>query len=490
MAVLLDTSAGELVIDLFVREAPKACRNFLSLCKLKYYNNCLIFNVQQNYILQSGDPTGTGTGGCSALGLLHKNENLTFDDEIHKARKFDRVGLVCMAHQRPNANRSQFFITLRDEDMDHLAEQYTVFGEISEGHDVLEILNNLYCDGDGRPYQDVRIKHTYVLDDPLEEIPGLVAPPSSPVATKPTQETVKSRIPYEENLDAVVEGRTEAEIEQSIKRKEAHSRAMVLEMVGDLPDAEAKPPVEVLFVCKLNSITTDADLEIIFSRFGHIRKCEIIRDSKTGDSLNYAFIEYDSEEACLRAYEKMNNVLIDDRRIKVDFSQSVAHLWNKYTQKPRQQPRAAPSSAQAGGNKPHGSPPAASPPNKHGKSIGDSRHQSAAGSSSGHGHKGRDGDDRRDNGGKTSGSGSRAPERDRSRDRRDSRDGDRDRDRDRERDRRERDRDGHRDRDRDSRRHQDTSKDHGSRRDDRSRDRSRDRHRERDRSGDRHRDRR
>jgi peptidyl-prolyl cis-trans isomerase-like 4 len=336
MAVLLDTSAGEVVLDLFVHDAPVACRNFLSLCKLKYYNNCLIYNIQQNYILQTGDPTGTGIGGSSAYGLVKHDEGIVFDDEINKARKFDKVGLVCMAHQRPNANKSQFFITLRDEDLDHLVGQYTIFGEVSEGHETLSTLNNLYCDGDGRPYQDVRIRHTYVLDDPLDEIPGLVEPSASPVTVKPDQETVKARIPYEQNLDDVLEGRTEAEIEQSIKRKEAHSRAMVLEMVGDIPDVEAKPPVEVLFVCKLNAVTTDADLEIIFARFGNIRKCEIIRDYKTGDSLNYAFIEFDNEESCIRAYEKMNNVLIDDRRIKVDFSQSVAHLWNKYTQKPRQ----------------------------------------------------------------------------------------------------------------------------------------------------------
>jgi peptidyl-prolyl cis-trans isomerase-like 4 len=78
-----------------------------------------------------------------------------------------------------------------------------------------------------------------------------------------------------------------------------------------------KPPSEVLFVAKLNPVTTDADLELIFSRFGQIKECAIIRDFKTGDSLNYAFIEFETEDAVLEAYEKMNNVLIDDRRIKV-----------------------------------------------------------------------------------------------------------------------------------------------------------------------------
>ncbi|CAN0433827.1 unnamed protein product [Discosporangium mesarthrocarpum] len=81
------------------------------------------------------------------------------------------------------------------------------------------------------------------------------------------------------------------------REKTARSNAVVLEMVGDLPDADMKPPDNVLFVCKLNPVTTDDDLEIIFSRFGACQ-AEIIRDHITGDSLNYAFVEFDTVEAC------------------------------------------------------------------------------------------------------------------------------------------------------------------------------------------------
>lgn len=97
-------------------------------------------------------------------------------------------------------------------------------------------------------------------------------------------------------------------------------------MVGDIPDADAKPPENVLFVCKINPVTTSEDLEIIFSRFGPIISCEVIRDQKTGDSLQYAFIEFENEDDCEQAYFKMDNVLIDDRRIHVDFSQSLAKV--------------------------------------------------------------------------------------------------------------------------------------------------------------------
>ena len=93
-------------------------------------------------------------------------------------------------------------------------------------------------------------------------------------------------------------------------------------MIGDLPEADSKPPSNMLFIAKLNQVTTEEDLETIFSRFGNITSCDIIRDKKTGDSLCYAFLGYDTDEACENAYFKMNNVLIDDRRIKVSAQDS------------------------------------------------------------------------------------------------------------------------------------------------------------------------
>merc|ERR1719414_1782836 len=132
-----------------------------------------------------------------------------------------------------------------------------------------------------------------------------------------------SRIGADEDLDDD-EGLTEREREETMAEKEAKAQATILEMVGDLPEADCAPPENVLFVCKLNAVTTDDDLEIIFSRFGKVVSCEVIRDHKTGDSLQYAFVEFEDKDACEKAYFKMDNVLIDDRRIHVDFSQSVS----------------------------------------------------------------------------------------------------------------------------------------------------------------------
>jgi len=123
-----------------------------------------------------------------------------------------------------------------------------------------------------------------------------------------------------------------AEREEEMERREAKSHAVVLEMLGDLPDADVAPAENVLFVCKLNPITTDDDLTLIFSRFDANARATVIRDPITQDSLCYAFVEFSSPQPCTEAYFKMNNVLVDDRRIKVDFSQSVSKEWNRYTQ--------------------------------------------------------------------------------------------------------------------------------------------------------------
>ncbi len=91
----------------------------------------------------------------------------------------------------------------------------------------------------------------------------------------------------------------------------------MLEMIQDIPDADLKLPENYLFVCKLNECTKEEDLEVIFGRFGGIRSCEIVRDWKTGDSLQYAFIEFETDKACeegiyfYKAYWKMENALID-----------------------------------------------------------------------------------------------------------------------------------------------------------------------------------
>jgi len=299
-------------------------RNFLKLCKIKYYNFCLFYDVQKDFIVKTGDPTGTGNGGESIYGILGGEKS--FKDEINLKLKHKKIGVVSMANPQKDANGSQFFITLA-ENLERLDQKHTVFGQVEEGLDVLKAINNAYCDENGRPWVDIRIKHTVILDDPFDDPEGLPIPDRSP---EPTREQLADvRIGDDEKLNEF-EGMTEEEVEKVKRQQAAKSQALTLELVGDLPYADIKPPENVLFVCKLNRVTTDEDLGIIFSRFGPIRSCEIIRDKKTGDSLQYAFIEFENQEDCEEAYFKMDNVSIDDSRIHIDFSQSVSKLQSEW----------------------------------------------------------------------------------------------------------------------------------------------------------------
>ncbi|KAK6235855.1 hypothetical protein SCA6_011192 [Theobroma cacao] len=302
---------------------------------IKYYNGCLFHTVQKDFTAQTGDPTGTGSGGDSVYKFLYGDQARFFGDEIHLDLKHAKKGTVAMASAGENLNASQFYFTLRD-DLDYLDGKHTVFGEVAEGFATLTRINEAYVDEKNRPYKNIRIKHTYILEDPFDDPPQLseLIPDASPEG-KPKDE-VDDDVRLEDDWVPMDEQLGTAELEEVLRAKDAHSRAVVLESIGDIPDAEIKPPENVLFVCKLNPVTEDEDLHTIFSRFGTVLSAEVIRDYKTGDSLCYAFIEFETKEACEQAYFKMDNALIDDRRIHVDFSQSVAKLWSQYRRKDHQ----------------------------------------------------------------------------------------------------------------------------------------------------------
>ncbi|CAG9327092.1 PPIL4 [Blepharisma stoltei] len=316
MAVLLETSIGDIVIDLYPDLCPKTCLNFLKLCKIKHYNNSLFYNIEKNYTVKCGHLNQDN----SIFGILQGQEKKYFEDEITPVLKHDRVGIVSMANRGPDMSASHFFITLGSQGQD-LDRKHTIFGIVGEGLDIVENFNKIYCDDAGRPYRDIRIKHTYILEDPFPDLPNLIVPNS------PEPVTESDRLLDNEKIDENID---EKQIETSIKENEAKTRAIVLEILGDLPDADIKPPENVAFVCRLNAHTTSQDLYVIFSRFGPIKSCEVVKDWKTGESLQYAFIEYENPRDCEEAVLKMDRVRIDERRIHVDFSQSVSKLWKKY----------------------------------------------------------------------------------------------------------------------------------------------------------------
>ena len=240
------------------RETKLSRCSFLKLCKVKYYNFSPVHSVQKNFTFQTGDPIGPDStesdGGSSIWGVLDGPSKRTFPLELPKLKHHER-GTVSMAtvpsSHDPDLRlaASQFTVTL-DDNLDYLDGKAAIFGKVVEGFDVLEKVNMAFIDDRGRPLKDIRIRHTVVLDDPFDDPTGLVEPPESPVPSKAQLDTV--RIADDEDLDDDMD---EEAMETLRREREARAQALTLEMVGDLPFAEVKPPENVLFVCKLNPVT-------------------------------------------------------------------------------------------------------------------------------------------------------------------------------------------------------------------------------------------
>jgi peptidyl-prolyl cis-trans isomerase-like 4 len=164
MSVLIETSLGDIVIDLHYEACPKACTNFIKLCKIKYYNNVVIHRIQKDLCFETGDPLGTGKGGESVFSLLSKRKQRYFQDEIKPSLIHDKMGTVSMTNGGPNTNGSQFFITTSNTPLPYLDGKHTIFGQVVEGLDVIVKINKAYCDAEERPLRNIRIRHTIILD--------------------------------------------------------------------------------------------------------------------------------------------------------------------------------------------------------------------------------------------------------------------------------------------------------------------------------------
>ncbi|MFA6636353.1 MAG: peptidylprolyl isomerase [Candidatus Omnitrophota bacterium] len=152
--IVLETTQGNIEIALIPEIAPKACENFTELAEEGYYDGTVFHRVINGFMIQGGDPTGTGRGGTSKWGA-------PFEDEVVQSVTFDRAGILAMANSGPNSNGSQFFITTAPAPW--LNMKHTIFGEVVGGEDVVKKIETVPVGGGDRPVEDQRIIKAYAV---------------------------------------------------------------------------------------------------------------------------------------------------------------------------------------------------------------------------------------------------------------------------------------------------------------------------------------
>jgi cyclophilin family peptidyl-prolyl cis-trans isomerase len=153
MNATLQTNHGAIELELFPDDAPKTVENFTKLARDGFYDGVIFHRVIPDFMIQGGDPTGTGTGG----------PGYSFEDEfnVHKVER----GALAMANAGPNTNGSQFFI-VTTESAPWLDGKHTVFGRVTNGMEVADRISELPRDDRDKPREDVVIERIELLDDP------------------------------------------------------------------------------------------------------------------------------------------------------------------------------------------------------------------------------------------------------------------------------------------------------------------------------------
>jgi peptidylprolyl isomerase len=151
--VVLETTQGNIEIALKPDVAPKTCENFTKLVEKGYYNGTIFHRVIKDFMIQGGDPTGTGRGGESIWGGK-------FEDEVSPKVGFDKPGLIAMANAGPGTNGSQFFITTIPTDW--LNMKHTIFGEVVSGYDIVQKIENIKVGPMDKPVVDQKIIKAYL----------------------------------------------------------------------------------------------------------------------------------------------------------------------------------------------------------------------------------------------------------------------------------------------------------------------------------------
>ncbi|TVU12834.1 hypothetical protein EJB05_46497 [Eragrostis curvula] len=158
MSVTLHTNLGDIKCEVFCDQVPRTAENFLALCASGYYDGTVFHRNIKGFMIQGGDPTGTGKGGTSIWGTK-------FADEFRESLKHNARGIMSMANSGPNTNGSQFFITYAKQP--HLNGHYTIFAKVIHGFEVLDLMEKTQTGPGDRPLAEIRLNRVTIHANPL-----------------------------------------------------------------------------------------------------------------------------------------------------------------------------------------------------------------------------------------------------------------------------------------------------------------------------------
>ena len=147
-----ETSLGDITCELYPKQTPKTVANLKTLAEKDFYNGTIFHRVIPDFMIQAGDPEGTGMGG----------PGYQFEDEFSDELGFDQVGRLAMANSGPNTNGSQFFITVAETTW--LNNKHTIFGQVIKGYDVVEAISKVDRDGSDRPDEKIVLKKVTIKE--------------------------------------------------------------------------------------------------------------------------------------------------------------------------------------------------------------------------------------------------------------------------------------------------------------------------------------
>lgn len=204
--VRLYTTAGTIDLELFGKQTPLTTRNFLQLCLNGYYDGTIFHRIIPGFVLQGGDPTGTGEGGEAIY------DGGIFEDEFHSRLRFNRRGLLGMANTGPNDNGSQFFITL--DKAEQLTGKNTMFGRVvgDSIYTITKLAESELIEGSERPLYPVKVTKTEILLNPYSDMvvnrieTKAAVSQIEPVKKKVKTKRTKTLLSFEDGDEGEVDG--------------------------------------------------------------------------------------------------------------------------------------------------------------------------------------------------------------------------------------------------------------------------------------------